>query len=78
MSLTRPILLHLGVIVESDKIVEGTWRRMFELDLREDASDFASKAVEQETKALMDGMNTSHLYSVEASLIIFYFTTVSS
>ena len=42
-----------GIIVqESEKIIEGTWRRLFELDLREDASDFASKIQEAELKEL--------------------------
>jgi len=35
-----------AVINESSSIVEGTWRRMFELDMREDAADFSSKVVE--------------------------------
>ena len=34
------------VINESPAIVEGTWRRMFEVDMREDAADFSSKILE--------------------------------
>lgn len=41
-----------GVTQESSAIVEGTWRRMFEIDLRKDMSDASAKQVEQETKAL--------------------------
>jgi len=41
-----------GVTQESSAIVEGTWRRLFELDLRQDMSDASAKQVEQETKAL--------------------------
>jgi len=41
-----------AVINESSSIVEGTWRRMFELDMREDAADFSSKVVEAELKEL--------------------------
>lgn len=40
------------VLDESIKIVEGTWRRMFEVDLREDEQDFNSKAMEAEAKEL--------------------------
>jgi hypothetical protein len=40
------------VLDESIKIVEGTWRRMFEVDLREDEQDFNSKAMEAEMKEL--------------------------
>ena len=43
-----------SIITESDKIVEGTWRRMFELDMREDAADFSSKVNEQEAKELSE------------------------
>jgi hypothetical protein len=40
------------VLDESIKIVEGTWRRMFEVDMREDEQDFNSKAMEAEMKEL--------------------------
>ena len=40
------------VLDESIKIVEGTWRRMFEVDMREDEQDFNSKAMEAEAKEL--------------------------
>jgi hypothetical protein len=38
------------VLDENIKIVEGTWRRMFEVDMREDEQDFNSKALEAEMK----------------------------
>lgn len=41
-----------SIVGESSKIIEGTWRRMFEIDMREDASDFESKIQEQELKEL--------------------------
>jgi ribosomal protein S1 len=34
---------EIGIISESTDLVEGTWRRMFELDLRADQLDFSSK-----------------------------------
>jgi hypothetical protein len=40
------------VLDESIKIIEGTWRRMFEVDMREDENDFNSKAMEAEMKEL--------------------------
>lgn len=40
------------VLDENIKIVEGTWRRMFEVDMREDEQDFNSKAMEAEMKEL--------------------------
>ena len=40
------------IINESVDIIEGTWRRMFELDMREDAMDFESKIQEAELKEL--------------------------
>lgn len=43
-----------GVTQESSKIVEGTWRRMFELDLRADQSDMSSKALEMDAKEISD------------------------
>lgn len=44
--------VEMAVITESDKVVEGVWRRMFEVDLREDAADFSSRVNEQELKEL--------------------------
>ncbi len=44
--------VEMAVIKESDKVVEGVWRRMFEVDLREDAADFSSRVNEQELKEL--------------------------
>merc|ERR1719502_1458816 len=41
-----------GVTQESKAIVEGTWRRMFEVDLRQDISDASAKQIEQEVKGL--------------------------
>merc|ERR1719313_1132723 len=35
-----------GITQESKDIVEGTWRRMFELDLRQDISDASAKQIE--------------------------------
>lgn len=43
---------ELEVLDESKAVMEGTWRRMFELDMREDEADFSSKAFEQELKEL--------------------------
>eukprot|EP00596_Hydrurales_sp_CCMP1899_P000474 CAMPEP_0119039820 /NCGR_PEP_ID=MMETSP1177-20130426/9488_1 /TAXON_ID=2985 /ORGANISM="Ochromonas sp, Strain CCMP1899" /LENGTH=553 /DNA_ID=CAMNT_0007004159 /DNA_START=179 /DNA_END=1840 /DNA_ORIENTATION=- len=40
------------VLDENIKIVEGTWRRMFEVDMREDEQDFNSKLMEAEMKEL--------------------------
>ena len=40
------------VLDENIKIVEGTWRRMFKVDMREDEQDFNSKAMEAEMKEL--------------------------
>lgn len=40
------------VLNESKDVVEGTWRRMFEVDMREDERDFSSKAMEAEIKEL--------------------------
>ena len=41
-----------AVLMESKKVVEGAWRRMFELDMRQDENDFNSKALEAEIKEL--------------------------
>jgi len=42
------------VLNESKNLVEGTWRRMFELDMREDAADFSSKVVEKDLEELAE------------------------
>ena len=43
---------EVAVINESSDIVEGTWRRLFEVDMREDAADFTSKVADIELKEL--------------------------
>lgn len=43
---------EIEVINESTDIVEGTWRRMFEVDMRKDADDFSSKVMEIEMREL--------------------------
>jgi hypothetical protein len=43
---------EMDVINENVAIVEGTWRRMFEVDMREDEKDFTSKVAELELKEL--------------------------
>jgi len=40
------------VVMESTAVVEGTWRRMFEVDLRDDQADFSTKAREADMKEL--------------------------
>ena len=40
------------VIMENAAVVEGTWRRMFEVDMREDQADFSTKVKEAELKEL--------------------------
>jgi len=45
---------EVAIIEESEKLVEGTWRRMFELDLREDEKDFSSKILEKEYAELKE------------------------
>lgn len=40
------------VMHESAEVVDGTWRRMFEVDLQEDADDFSTKVLEEEVKEL--------------------------
>lgn len=42
----------LVVLSESASVVEGSWRRMFEMDLREDEVDFSSKAAEADLKEI--------------------------
>lgn len=46
--------IEMAVIKESSDVVEGVWRRMFEVDLREDAADFSSKIEEAELKELQN------------------------
>lgn len=43
-----------AVLNESADIVDGTWRRMFELDMRAEAADFSSKVLDKELKELAD------------------------
>jgi predicted RNA-binding protein with RPS1 domain len=43
---------EMDVVNENAAIVEGTWRRMFEVDMREDEKDFTSKVAELELKEL--------------------------
>jgi hypothetical protein len=40
------------VVMENTAVVEGTWRRMFELDMREDQADFSTKVKEADLKEL--------------------------
>ena len=46
--------VEIAVVQESSDVVEGVWRRMFEVDLREDAADFSSKIEEAELKELQN------------------------
>lgn len=43
---------EMEFINESSNIVEGSWRRLFELDLRADQADFSSKILEKEFQEL--------------------------
>jgi predicted RNA-binding protein with RPS1 domain len=43
-----------AISMESQEIVEGTWRRLFEVDMREDQADFSSKILENELKGLAE------------------------
>lgn len=43
---------ELVVLQESTSVVEGSWRRMFEMDMRDDEKDFSSKAFDAEMKEL--------------------------
>lgn len=45
---------EVEVVNENIKVVEGTWRRMFEVDLREDENEFSSKVMEQELAELAE------------------------
>jgi predicted RNA-binding protein with RPS1 domain len=40
------------ILNENAQVIEGTWRRMFEIDMREDELDFSSKIAEEERKEL--------------------------
>ena len=40
------------VVMESKAVVEGTWRRMFEVDMREDQADFSTKVREADLKEM--------------------------
>jgi len=51
---TKAVDEEIEVINESTDIVEGTWRRLFEVDMRKDADDFSSKVQEMELKELAD------------------------
>lgn len=43
-----------AVMAESSQIVDGTWRRLFELDMRQDAADFSNKGYDAEMKEIAD------------------------
>jgi hypothetical protein len=43
-----------AVVGESARITEGSWRRMFDSDLRKEESDYAAKVMEIEAKELAD------------------------
>lgn len=45
---------ELEIINESAAVIEGTWRRMFEIDIREDEADFSAKALEAEIEELRE------------------------
>ena len=53
-TLDEPKDEELEVPLESNKIVEGTWRRLFEIDMRADLDDFSSKLQEAEAKELAE------------------------
>ena len=42
------------IVFESNKVVGGTWRRMFESDLREEEADFTEKIAEEEAAELAE------------------------
>jgi len=62
-----------AVLLESKKVVEGAWRRMFEVDMRADENDFNSKALEAEIKELeeeigeLDGLDSELIDAVGLS-----------
>ena len=43
---------ELSILSENAQVIEGTWRRMFEIDMREDELDFSSKIADEERKEL--------------------------
>ena len=43
---------EFSVLSENAQVIEGTWRRMFEIDMREDELDFSSKIADEERKEL--------------------------
>ena len=43
---------EVAVVMESAAVVEGTWRRMFEVDLREDQADLSTKIREEDMKEM--------------------------
>ena len=45
---------ELEILAESSEVIEGNWRRLFEIDMREDELDFTSKVFEQEAKELAE------------------------
>lgn len=45
---------EVEIVKESSAVIEGTWRRMFEVDLREDENEFSSKVLEQEMAELAE------------------------
>lgn len=49
-----PVDEEVAVVDESIKLVEGSWRRVFELDLRADQLDFSSKIQEKEAAELAE------------------------
>jgi predicted RNA-binding protein with RPS1 domain len=51
---------EIEVLGESRDVQEGTWRRLFELDMREDEADFSVKAMEAELKELEEEIGELH------------------
>jgi predicted RNA-binding protein with RPS1 domain len=49
-----PVDEETDIVNESTYLVEGTWRRLFELDLRADQLDFSSKILEKEYEELKE------------------------
>lgn len=45
---------EIEVVNENKAVIEGTWRRMFEIDLRNDENEFSSKALEMELAELAE------------------------
>jgi hypothetical protein len=48
----RMDLQAMHVVQESQEMTDGTWRRMFEVDMREDQQDFSSKGMKKEMDEL--------------------------